>query len=366
MNPNINRRDLDTNICVPKIYILGTRGVPNRYGGFESLAENLQREFHERGLFCEVPSRGDTSPILPSTTMVSYKSSFLAPIYTLMQSKVDPRAHVIVVNVSNLISATLVRRRTSNVVLHGDGLDEERRKWGVFARALFRNFRRLAHLSSLTMIYDCDVLYQRYGVRNRGQTHMISYGGCPLAEQSADHSWTNPQSGFYLVIARPEPENQILEICEAFLDSKSNRDLVIVGAPSKETRYWNAVQKLSTKSVRIRLFGSEYDRQNRCNLYLSSCAVIHGHTVGGTNPSLVDAMSHGCPILAHDNVFNREVAREGASYWKTQDDLSEFLRNEHVHVPGYDPQDFIERYNWHDVVDKYLQVLGLTSSSSNF
>jgi glycosyltransferase involved in cell wall biosynthesis len=348
------------------VFVLGTRGLPSRHGGFETLAENLYVSALKLNLKCAVPRCAPTVSGRGSSWLVRVMSrlNFPPPIWTILHSFSVPQNSVVVVtNVSNVFSAVFLKLRVQKVILNIDGFDEKRAKWGVVIRSIFRSCRRIAISSKLDLISDSCVM-QNYLSSSHSRTSLyIPYGGCVLAENDLEHRWTPNRDSFYLVVARIEPENQILEICRAILSAAGSLNLIVVGAPVKPTAYWKRLESLSRNDSRVHFAGAIYDRDRRCDLYRSARAVIHGHTVGGTNPSLVDALSHGCPVLAHDNLFNREVADSSALYWKNEDELVHLLNDDSLVYPQIDTDQFIEKYNWADVTKRYFRALGLDVES---
>jgi len=238
-----------------------------------------------------------------------------------------------------------------------DGMEDQRGKWGYFAKRAHRLARYVAAMSNLTLVTDSKTIQNWYRDTYRKDSVFIPYGGCQIAEADPAHSWRAEHPGdYFLVVARPEPENQILEICSAFLDSTSPWRLIVVGAPAHPTPYWEKVQRLVGESERVQLAGSIYDRERLCELYTGSRGVIHGHTVGGTNPALVDALSHGCPVFAHANPYNREVVASTAPMWKDAQELERFFSADREPRSTADVRECIRRYNWADVTNRYLKA----------
>ena len=350
--------------------ILGSRGVPARHGGFETLAERLQNEFTSMGIHCDVVGTRDEQ--LKNSffgRMVEQKPfrSLETPLLTLISRRRFDQASldrtVLIVNPINVFTALLLRRSGHYVALHMDGMEDQRSKWGRLARFMHRTARRIAVRSNLVLVTDSKEIQTWYLTRFGRETEMIAYGGCVAAESDKSHRWAiNNSSEFFMVVARSEPENQILEICQAFIHSSSPHRLIVVGAPIRPNKYWDQVIELVRDHPKITLAGSIWDRQRLCELYCSTLGVIHGHTVGGTNPALVDALSHGAPIIAHNNPFNREVLDGNGSLWKTVDELSVILEHHDPKTFSFDVNLFLQRYNWTSVAQKYTQILKLTSS----
>lgn len=350
--------------------ILGTRGVPNQHGGFEALAENLRDGYASKGLECSVIGNRDlevASSFIGRITSLPMLRSLETPLRTWSVRK-QARDHesVLVVNPVNVFTALWLARRGSKILLHMDGMEDQRGKWGHFAKRAHRLARYVAAKSNLTLVTDSKSIQNWYRQKFRKDSILITYGGCKISEAESSHTWRKEFVGdYYLVIARPEPENQIYEICEAFLKSKSPWHLVVVGAPVNQTTYWKQVQRLVGDSTRVRLVGSIYDREQLCALYMKTRGVVHGHTVGGTNPSLVDALSHGCPVFAHANPYNQEVVGLDASTWKNVKELTDFFNADMPPNATVDDIEFRRKYNWTDVTKQYLDAFQACGAEGN-
>ena len=343
--------------------ILGSRGVPNQHGGFEALAEHLLEGCLRIGHECRVIGNRDpevTSTLAGRITSLPVLRSLETPLRTWSVRKMA-RDHttVLVVNPVNVLTALWLSRQRSQVLLHMDGMEDQRGKWGYFAKRAHRIARFIAAKSNLTLVTDSEVIQDWYQQKYHKDSVFIPYGGCKLAEVDAAHTWGEESVGdYYLVVARPEPENQIFEICEAFLKSTSRWRLMVVGAPVHPTAYWRKVQQLVGASERVNLAGSIYDRERLCDLYKNTRGVIHGHTVGGTNPSLVSALSHGCPVFAHSNPYNTEVVGSTAEMWRNSQELERFFSSNQDPQSTVNTQEFMRRFNWADVTNRYVKAFG--------
>jgi glycosyltransferase involved in cell wall biosynthesis len=344
--------------------VLGTRGVPNQHGGFEALAENLLRKCTDTYIDCEVVGNRDlaisSTPIGKITSLGVFRN-LETPLRTwALRKQACGQQSVLVVNPVNVLTALWLQRDGKKVLLHMDGMEDQRKKWGRVAKLTHRAARYLAAKSTLPLVTDSQAIQDWYLHKYRKDSEFIPYGGCPLAEEDLTHSWSEEKvSDYFLVVARPEPENQIYEICSAFLSSTSPWRLMVVGAPAHPTPYWKRVQRLIGDSQRVHLAGSIYDRERLCELYRSCRGVIHGHTVGGTNPSLVDALSHGCPMFAHGNPYNKEVVGDSSPTWNSESDLRRFFSANQTPRSTVDVREFISRYNWADVTQRYLRAFDL-------
>ena len=343
--------------------ILGARGVPNRHGGFEALAEHLLRNCAHSGIECEVVGNRDrpvSSTVIGRITSLTGFRSLETPLRTWSQRYRALRHDVVlVVNPINVLTALFVQNCGRRVLLHMDGMEEMRQKWGPVARRTHSVARQIAIRSSLELVTDSKAIQDWYHREFQRGSIFIPYGGCQHAEKDQAHSWSEEEvDDYFLVVARPEPENQVYEVCSAFLSSTSPWRLIVVGAPAHPTRYWKRLHRLVGDSPRIQLAGSIYDRDRLCGLYMGCRGVIHGHTVGGTNPSLVDALSHGCPVFAHGNPYNKEVVGDSSPTWDNEDELRDFFSANLDPRATVDVQEFISRYNWTDVTQQYLKAFG--------
>ena len=213
------------------------------------------------------------------------------------------------------------------------------------------------------LVTDSRAIQTWYLETSRRETELITYGGCLAAESDKSHRWAiDSSSDFFMVVARSEPENQILEICQAFIAASLPQRLIVVGAPIGKNKYWDQVTGLVSNQPNIELAGSIWDRQRLCNMYCSTLGVIHGHTVGGTNPALVDALSHGSPVIAHNNPFNREVLDGHGSLWKTVDELTAIFEHHDPKKFSVDVNMFLTHYNWTTVAQQYVRLMQLETS----
>ena len=165
---------------------------------------------------------------------------------------------------------------------------------------------------------------------------------------------------FYLIVSRIEPENHLLEMVKGFQESGSGRELVVVGGNPYRTEYVRAVERACKEaSGRIRTLGSIWDQDLLNDLYGGCLAYFHGHSVGGTNPSLLRAMGAGACVVAHDNVFNREVLGPSGMYFIAPSDVGSWVNRvergeiDHIAIGGSNRKRVEESYKWDDVACSY-------------
>jgi glycosyltransferase involved in cell wall biosynthesis len=217
-------------------------------------------------------------------------------------------------NTAVLFPWYVLRRRRH--VVNMDGLEWQRGKWPVPVRAWFYGNSWIAGASAGRLIADHPEIAAMLAARGLGErTVMVPYGADAAADASPEplQALDLTPGDYGLVIARPEPENSVLDIVRAWCARRRPVPLVIVGRYESTRPYHAAV--LAAANAGVRFVGAIYDPQVVQALRAHTRLYIHGHTVGGTNPSLVEALGAGSPVLAHDNVFNRWVAGPAAQYF---------------------------------------------------
>jgi len=301
-----------------KIAILGTRGIPARYGGFETFAEKLAVGLVEHGIevtvFCE--SDRETAPECFQGVLLSYVCSpALGPLQTILYDLKclwAARRGFDVVYMLGYGAAQfcfIPRLWGAEVWINPDGLEWARAKWGVVAKSYFRLMEWISLQVANRIVADAEAiavsLAERHG-RLKACT-VIPYG-CEVIETPPPtdslNTWQLSPSGYYILVCRLEPENHVLEILQAFKQSKSRRQLIVVGNHRTGSDY--VAQLCAIADSRIRMIGTVYEQTVLTSLRYHSFAYMHGHSVGGTNPSLLEAMGCGNLIFAHDNPFNRD------------------------------------------------------------
>jgi glycosyltransferase involved in cell wall biosynthesis len=365
-----------------RLAILGTRGIPAGYGGFETFAEELSVRLAARGVDTTVYCIADGSR-LPETyqgVRLAYLSSpNLGPLTTVLFDVLclwHARKRYDVVYMLGYGSSpfcVLPRLWGGMVWINMDGLEWKRAKWGAVAKLYLRSMEAVAMRSANRVIADADGVRNFLRARHGGVTpcSVIPYGA-PLVEHAPDTSllasWDLNPHGYYLVVCRLEPENHVLEVVKGYCASADPAPLVIVGDTRVDTAYVRSL--LAVRGDRIRFIGAVYDKDKLNALRYYCKAYFHGHSVGGTNPSLLEALGCGNIVLAHDNVFNKEVAAEAGKYFLAAEDIPALIR-EVESLDGRERSQWADRarhriknyYNWDAVTKKYLDLLQSDSTA---
>jgi glycosyltransferase involved in cell wall biosynthesis len=354
-----------------KIAIVGTRGVPNRYGGFEQFAEKISSQLADRGhqvtVYCRKPF---TTPqdkydqrirrvILPSIHQkhLDTLSSGLISIAHVAFSNNDV---VLLCNVANSPYAWFPRIFGKPVVLNVDGLDRRRDKWNALGQAALHVCEWLSTFTPARVVTDAKSIHDYYLERYGKESTVIGYGSdIPAADLNLDG--LNLQSGRYvLYVSRLEPENNPELVLAAWRKVRTDWPLVMVGDNRYDAGY---PDRLKTQADdRVRFTGAVYG-DGYWALQKHAGAFIFACEVGGVHPALVEAMASDNPVLYLDSPENNETAGDAAvRYTKSPDDLAHKLQKllddpvERQHWATVAVERARQLYRWDDVAEKYEEL----------
>jgi len=252
-----------------------------------------------------------------------------------------------------------------------DGVEWARSKWSWSAKLWLKIMEAVAMWTPNRIIADADEILKHLETRysHLPPSTFIPYGAevidIPPLESILDE-WNLQSKSYLLVVCRLEPENHLLEIIQGYRASTVAMPLIILGNHLAETPYVKSLVGYSSENIRF--LGTVYDHDKLLALRYHSYAYLHGHSVGGTNPSLLEAMGCGNGILAHDNKFNREVAGVSALYFKDAASLTAILNNlgDFVETGKVAQQLVRDCYTWDQIVSDYLKLLKRTNNQRHF
>jgi glycosyltransferase involved in cell wall biosynthesis len=357
-----------------RIAMIGTRGVPAAYGGFETAVEEIGRRLVERGHEVTVYCRSGGAGSSPATSthlgmrLVHLPALHLKAFETLSHSALSV-AHVatharpdaaFVFNAANAPFVPLLRSRGIPAAVHVDGLEWKRDKWGGTARRYYRWAEQLSVRSADALIADAHGIVDYYRDEFAIPTELISYGTRTLHDPASDRlpELGLTPNGYHLVVARFEPENHVDVLIEGFLRSSSRLPLVVVGSAPYAGVHCRRINALAA-DPRVRLLGGLWDQGQLDQLYAHAVSYLHGHSVGGTNPSLLRAMGAATAAIAYDVSFNREVLGVYGAYFRDSASLASLIEDaefnpHHTGEVGAALQHRANAlYNWGQVTDKY-------------
>lgn len=315
--------------------ILGTRGVPAAHGGFETFAEALARYLVARDwrvvVYCQDDGEGTTfEDSWEGVDRVRIPVVHTGPKGTVVfdwKATLHAAAHrdlCLTLGYNTAVFGALLRLKGIPNVINMDGIEWERAKWGVVAKAWFWLNDWAGCWLGSSLVADHPEIKRHLESRVSGnKIAMIPYGADAVETANpARVIELGLQPGLYLtLIARAEPENSILDVVTAFSARQRGFKLAVLGNYNTALNaYHRAVKEAASPDVIF--LGAIYDPRIVQALRALSTAYVHGHQVGGTNPSLVEALGAGNAVLAHDNKYNRWVAGESARYFSDTEDCS--------------------------------------------
>jgi glycosyltransferase involved in cell wall biosynthesis len=353
-----------------RIALMGTRGVPARYGGFETCVEEVGRRLaglgHDVVVYCREPGPAEHLG-MRRVVVGSVKKKVLETLSSTALAAAHAVRHrpdaVVLFNAANAPLLSVLRAARLPVATHVDGLEWKRAKWSGAGRRYYRAAEALAVRWSDALIADAAGIRDYYTAEFGAETELIAYGAPLLDRPGTDLlAGADVEPGeYHLAVARFEPENHVLEIVEGYRRSAATRTLVVVGAAPYADDYTAVIQAAAGGDPRVRLVGGIYDQRLLDQLYAGALTYLHGHSVGGTNPSLLRAMGAGTATLAWDVLFNREVLGASGRYFAAPDQLAALLAaaeadRADVAARAAAARERATAYDWDDVAKSYEQL----------
>lgn len=350
------------------IAMIGTRGVPAHYGGFETCVEEVGARLAEKGhevvVYCRGVDPKDRLPAYRGMTLVHLPAMQRRTAETLSHTALSA-AHLfthrtdvaLVFNCANAPFLPVIRARGIPVATHVDGLEWKRAKWSGAGKRYYLRAEKMAVRWSNALIADAIGIADYYRQEHDADTEFIAYGAphvSPDTTRLGEVGLTRDR--FHLVVARFEPENHVAEIVRGYCASVSTLPLVVVGSAPYSDHYTSLVK--GAADSRVRFLGGVWDQNLLDQLYAGARSYLHGHSVGGTNPSLLRAIGASTATTAFDVGFNREVLGAAGRYFTTPIDLARTIEEEECDPSALRARarDGFERsadYSWDDVADRY-------------
>lgn len=356
-----------------RIAILGTRGIPANYGGFETFAEHLSTRLVARGHQVTVYCRAHyTSP-----RQIEYQGVRLKVLPTIRHKYFDTIVHAflsaihavpgrydaaLICNAANAPFAPILRLTGTPVVINVDGLEHKRRKWNWIARNYYRLAERLATILPTETVTDARVIQEYYRARHGAESTMIAYGA--EVERRPDpmvRRWRVEPNRYVLYVSRLEPENNARMVIEAFKRVRTAYKLLIVGDAPYAREYIRDLKERARRDKRIVFTGFVFGRDYRA-LQQNAYCYIHATEVGGTHPALLEAMGFGNCVLTLAAPENIEAVGDAGIPYSDENDLTEKLQRvlrdgSLVHSYRNRAQARVqEKYDWDYVVDQYEEL----------
>ena len=355
-----------------KVGILGTRGIPNHYGGFEQFAEFFSCRLAKRGIEVWVYN-SHNHPFQQSEWkgvhivhcfdpeyLTGAAGPFIYDLNCILDSR--KRGFDVILQLGYATASVWQKFLPDGVkiITNVDGLEWSRSKYGKLLKSFIRRAEHLAVRSSDLLVADSphirDYFQRTYGV----SSSLIPYGAEILEKPDATvlQKYDLEPDSYFLAISRIQSDNNTEVIIKGFLESGSTRKLLLVGSINHAYgRYLNR----RYQSENIRFLGGIFDVYLLNQFRYHSHLYFHGHSSGGTNPSLLEAMASQALICAHDNPFNRLILGSDAFYFGNEHHISEIIRSdpgktEHAHFFTNNLNKIKESYDWNTITDAYLEA----------
>jgi glycosyltransferase involved in cell wall biosynthesis len=354
-----------------RIAIAGTRGIPARYGGFETFAEELSKRLVERGHQVRVYTRARHSSRTYCGVSLVYLPTIHHKYFDTIAHSLLSTLHLVLrrcdvalyCNAANAVFTWIPRAAGVPTALNVDGLERMRKKWNAVARAWYLVSERLSTFCPAATVSDAEHVAEYYFHRYGKQTSFIPYGaelGKVPSTAVLDRLGLEPQK-YFLYVSRLEPENNALMVREAFERLDTSKKLVLVGDAPYAQEYIRSVR--DTQDARVVIPGAIYgdgyhELQSHCYAY------IHATEVGGTHPALIEAMGRGALVLYLDTPENAEVAGGAGIAFRSGSDLTAKLEAvlamsdaelDELRRAGIER--VAERYSWDAVTEAYERLL---------
>jgi glycosyltransferase involved in cell wall biosynthesis len=355
-----------------RIAILGTVGVPGNYGGFETLAENLVN-FHagiakeeQLAVYCSAkafsahPDRYGSAKLRYIRLDANGVQSIPYDIFSLLDAVRRGDNRLLLLGVSGALSLPLLRIFSrARIVTNIDGIEWKREKWKGFAKTFLRVSEWAAVRFSHNVIADNQAIADYITETYAAPCDIIPYGGDHALNAAPDPAAVEGlPEGYALALCRIEPENNVAMILEAF--SRLDVPLVFVGNWSRSD-YGLNLRARYRDHPNITIHNPIYEPHSLRAIRDRASMYVHGHSAGGTNPSLVEMMHFGIPVLAYGCLFNRHTTEEKARYFNSAAELADIVCTLSPQAAAQTGADMGEiahrRYTWDQIGKAYFDLL---------
>jgi len=353
-----------------KIAIIGTNGIPSNYGGFETLVEYLAQflsDTYRITVFCSSKSRNDTPRYYKGCKLeyinlnANNWQSIPYDVISLFKSykKFDK---ILILGASGGLAMPLFFNYRSKFIINLGGLDWQRSKWSYFTRKLIKYSERMSIMYSSSIISDNIEIQKYLKMKYNRNSFLIEYGGDHVEHvkpQNSDyHKYEFLKSDYAFTVARIQKDNNIELLLNSFI-RESSVPIVFVGN-WQHNKYGIRMKNKYNHYQNIILLDAIYN-QRELNLLRSNCKIyLHGHSAGGTNPALVEAMCLSLPVFAYDCNFNRCTTANKAKYFSNSNDLLQNINKTseiELKILGNNMANYAKRiYKWEIITNKYSKV----------
>ena len=355
-----------------KIAILGTRGIPNYYGGFEQFAEffsvYLVKKGHE--VYCynshnhPFQEKHFNGVHLLHQHDPEYKygtfGQFIYDYNCIRDAR--KRDFDIILQLgytSNSVWFFMLPKKPI-IITNMDGIEWKRSKYNRPVQQFLRFAERLAAMSSDYLVSDSIGIQKFLKKRYNKESTYIAYGAHPFNDpnESILKEYDVRKENFNMIMARFEPENNFEMVLDGVVKSAVSTPILVIG--NHNTKYGEVLKNKYKNQSSIRFLGAIYNLEHLNNLRYFSKLYFHGHSVGGTNPSLLEAMASQALVLAHNNDFNRGILKENSYYFSDAEEVKNLLltikKNDNLQFIQNNFEAIVNEFNWEKINGEYLQL----------
>lgn len=357
--------------------IIGSRGFPSTYGGYETLvrylARHMVREGHEVTVYCRARDENRRVWITEGVRCIATPGRDTKSLSTLsfgLTSIADASLRrfdaALVLNIANGFWVPALRAARIPFAVNTDGIEWERAKWNAAGKAAFKAGAHMTARTAPALVCDSEAIGDIWKELFDRESVFIPYGGEVLDDQGRDRmdALGLSNGNYLLVVARLAPENNVELVLDA-LERMGNDapPAIIVGSANFDSPIETRLKGMAERG-NVRWLGHVDDQRLLMQLWNNCAVYVHGHSVGGTNPALLQALGAGAPTIALDTVFNREVVRQDDQLFapdvdaliaRIRETLASEERRDVMRERGR--QTIHERYSWDDVCQRYTDLL---------
>ncbi len=355
-----------------KIAILGTRGIPNYYGGFEQFAENFAVYVAHKGHEVYVYNSHNhpfQEPVYKGVNIIHCNDpehkmgtagQFIYDFNCIVDSRTRNFDIILQLGYTSSSVWCFLLPKNAVVITNMDGLEWKRTKFNKITRQMLKIAENLAVKSSDCLIADSVGIQTYLKKKYNKESKYIAYGATIFENPQPDvlSEYALEAGQYNMLIARLEPENNIEMILDGSVLSSSKTKILVIG--NHNTKFGEYLKDKYKGQGHIIFYGALYNLEHLNNLRYYSNLYFHGHTVGGTNPSLLEAMSSGALIVAHDNEFNKGVLQNNAYFFSSAAEVGYFMdsikKSDNLHAIESNFRAIREEFNWNIINDKYLKL----------
>jgi glycosyltransferase involved in cell wall biosynthesis len=355
-----------------KIAILGTRGVPNYYGGFEQFAEFFSVYLAQKGheVYCynshnhPFQEKSFNGVNIIHQFDPEYKLGTFGQFIYDYNCIIDARKRNfdIILQLgytSNSIWCFLLPKK-SIIITNMDGLEWKRTKYTKPVQQFLKFAERLAAISSDFLVSDSIGIQKFLDTKYKKESTYIAYGAHPFnnPDESVLKEYGIQKEQYNMIMARFEPENNLDMVLEGVAMNEDKTPILVIG--KHETKYGEYLKNKFKSHENIRFLGGIYNLEHLNNLRYFSNLYFHGHSVGGTNPSLLEAMASKALVIAHNNDFNKGILKTNSYYFSNAQEVKNILntikKNDNLQLVQNNYDAIVNEFNWEKINGQYLQL----------